>query len=89
MAKHAAVGAASAAAYARKPLRNVVEDLTRQAIAQNPEDFMAHIGFQAVDPQNDLPLWEETVSQRVCIGQTESNKFLIARKADWSRCVRR
>jgi hypothetical protein len=39
------------------------EDLTRQTIVQNPEDFMTHTGFQPIDPQDDLPLWEEAVRE--------------------------
>ena len=50
---------------------------------------MAHIGLQAIDPQDDLLLWEETLLQRIRIGEMEGNEFLIARKPDSSPCVRR
>ena len=65
------------------------EDFPRQAIAQHPEDFMTHIGFQPIDPQDDLPLWEEALPQRLCISQMEDQKFLVARKPDSSHCVQR
>src|SRR5579871_7037364 len=47
------------------------QHFTREAIAEDPQDFMAHIGFQPIDPQDDLSLWEEAVPQRLCIREPE------------------
>ena len=54
------------------------EDLAGEAVAEDPEDFVADIGLQAVDGQDDAALRAEQRLQPPGIGRGQSPQLIVA-----------
>ena len=54
------------------------EDLAGEAVAEDPEDFVADVGLQAVDGQDDAALRAEQRLQPLGIGRGQCPQFIVA-----------